>query len=273
MRRLLPVVAALLLLAEASYRIHVVLYPEAGRSIKVATEVHIKQGTTIRDGAGNVKKAYTKERVNIDEWTGTTIRRSGENATLRRTWTRIETDSDGKRTFSPMQGQTATIIVRGEKVGVMSSDGLPITDRALQNLELSEPSELRAEANNMCVPATPLAIGSVWTLPSDQARDCFAEVAIVTGPVIATGKLTSIEGGYANIDFKFAMKLTAIGASLDFVSPAPLDGTTRLRVSLSDPLDWTATKSMHLVGTSRQPGESDSATMELRSTSTTTHRG
>jgi hypothetical protein len=262
--------AALLLLAQAgTYRIHVALSPDVGQSIKAATEVRIKQEVSIRDGAGKLRNAYTKERVNVDEWTGTTIRRAGENATFRRTWTKVESESGGKRTFSPLQGQTATFIVRGEKVGMMSSDGLPITEEARQNLELVERSELRAEANNMCVPATPLSIGSTWTIPGDQARDCFTEVAVVAGPVTATGKLTSADSGYATIDFKYAMKLAAIGAGAEFVTPAPLDGTVRLRVSLKDPLDWTATKSMHLVGTIRPAGQSESSTMDMHSTTVT----
>ena len=161
-----------------------------------------------------------------------------------------------------MQGLNVTFTVRGDHVGMMASNGVPLTDEGRQNIEQLERSRLHAEANNFCVPVTPLAAGSTWSIGADEARDCFSELGVLTGPVVASGTVTSIDGNYATIDFRFAMKLSALGA-IELASPAPLDGTMRLRTSLTDPLDWTSTKTFHIVGTMRPPGESQSATTDL----------
>ena len=266
--RIWSLLAALLLLAQAgTYRVHVAMNADIGQSVKVHQDATISQAVTLRDAAGKVKKTFTRDGHNLEEWTGLTLRRAGENATYKRTWTRAEQEANGTRKFSPLQGLSVTFLVRGENVGMMASNGAPISEEARQNIEQLERSRLHAERNNLCVPLTPLAAGSTWTIAPEQARDCFSELGVVTGPVTATGKLTAVEGGYATIDFKFAMKLTTLG-SLEFVSPAPLDGTMHVRTSLSDPLDWTSTKTFHLVGTVRPPGQSESGTTDLHGTTT-----
>ncbi|HEY4640368.1 MAG TPA: hypothetical protein VII75_03415 [Thermoanaerobaculia bacterium] len=268
MRRLALLAVAFLMLAQSgTHTIRVAMNADAGQRVKATEESHVQQSLTVRALAGNVMKTSTRSDDDLEEWTSTTVRRAGTNATFRRTWTKAEHTTDGKRFFSPLQGQTVTFMVRGENVGVMASDGAPITEDARQNVQQLERSALHAEANNYCVPPSALANGATWTIAADQARDCFVPLGTINGPVTASGKLTSIENGYAIIDFKFAMKLTSFG-TMELVSPAPLDGTMRLRVSLTDPLDWTGTRSMHLVGTFRPPGENESLTTDMRVTGT-----
>ena len=260
--------AALLLLGQANtHKIRLMMNGNAGQTVKVHHDAIIKQAVTLHDSTGKALGSAPREEDDVEEWTGTTVRRDAANATYRRTWTKAEKVVNGTKRFSPLQGLSVTLTVRGDHVGMMASNGLPLTDEGRQTIEQLERNRLHAEANNFCVPVTPLAAGSTWAIGSDQARDCFSELAVLTGPVVATGTVTSIDGNYAIIDFKFAMTLTALGP-IELAPPAPLDGTMRIRASLTDPLDWTSTKTIHLVGVMRQPGESQIATVDQHGTIT-----
>lgn len=263
-----PLLAALLMLAQANtHTIRLAMNGNVGQTAKVHHDAIVKQSITVHDAAGKSLGTGPREEDDVEEWTATTVRRDTANATYRRTWTKAEKVVNGTKRFSPLQGLNVTLMVRGDHVGMMASNGMPLTDEGRETIEQLERNRLRAEANNFCVPVTPLAAGSTWTIGADQARDCFSELAVLTGPVVATGTMTSIDGNYATIDFKFAMKLTALGP-IELASPAPLDGTMRIRASLTDPLDWTSTKTIHLVGTMRPPGESQSATVDQHGTVT-----
>jgi len=266
--RRLPLLTALLLLAQANtHTIRVAMNGDVGQSVKVHHDAVVKQTITVHNAEGKALGTAPREDDNVEEWTGTTVRRAAGSATYRRTWTKAEKVANGTKRFSPLQGLNVTFTVRGDHVGMMASNGMPLVEEMRQNIEELERNRLHAEANNFCVPVTPLAVGSTWTIGAEEARDCFSELAVLTGPVAASGTVTSIDGNYATIDFRFAMKLSALG-SIELVSPAPLDGTMRLRASLTDPLDWTSTKTFHIVGTMRPPGETQSATTDLHGTVT-----
>jgi hypothetical protein len=268
MRRL-PLLACLLLLAQTSaYTIRVSGTPDAGQKMKVSSESRSKQLLTMRDRAGNVMHTSTVEQATREAWTDTMLRRAGANQTFRRTYEVAEIEQGGRKLVLPLQSQTITFTVRGENVGIMAANGVPLPEDVRQRVVELVRRELRSDANNNCAPKTPLAIGGTWTLTAAQTNDCFNGLGSIDGGATGSGTLTAVDRGYATIDFRYNFRLDALGP-LVFDAPAPLDGTMRVRVSLTDPLDWTETESVHLVGTAHPRGPSmPSVTTDLRATST-----
>ncbi len=263
------IVCALMFLAQSSaYRIRVKANPEEGKSVKVSLETHDEQTLITRDQLGTVTKSETRKMTGHEDWVGTTVEGGSGKVTLRRSWSRAEQIVDGRRAALPMEGQTATISVSSKDIGVTLASGRPWSKGARQSVVSMVRGQWRADAENHCVPAMPTAVGATWDVPSEWVGDCFAETAVLAGPAEAQGKLLSVDAGYAILEIKFAMKASAFGA-IDLASPAAIDGTMRMRVSLTNPLDWTSTRDLHLVGTVRVPGMAGTTAADLKGTTIT----
>jgi hypothetical protein len=268
MRRVLLIAAVFLMAQADAYRVRLAINPAVGKNVEVSSEGKSTQSLTVTDPAGKVLQSQTLENSEAQAWSGTTLSHAGRDITFRRTWSKAEQVSDGKTTVLPLQGSSATFTVKGDDVQIDFSNGRdPDPDVRALLTEIVRRSA-RAEADNSCVPGRGLAVGETWTLTSAQTNDCFNTFAAV-GPASATGTLTSVDHGYATVDFKFAMHLAEIG-NLKYDTSAAIDGTVRFRVALNSANDWTATRTMHLTGTAHLPGDQASIRTDVKSSTTQT---
>jgi hypothetical protein len=248
-RNSIVVAFALLLVGQApSYRIHVAVNPAVGQTQIYSTEGRSKETTSVE---GKTKTTLVTDRV---EATETMVRRTDSSATLRLQYTKSERETDRGRQADSAQGKTFTVTVRGDKIGILSSDGQPLSESNRAAMTHQIQSLMRLEANNVCIPTGPLTIGSTWNIPAESAGDCLANFS---GAVFSqsTGRLSAVDQDTATIDYRFALRLKNLGP-LEFDAPVQVYGTMKLRISLADPIDWTTTTTWHLKGTAHPRGPS-----------------
>gem|GEM_PF-6275945 len=264
MARKLIVALAMLLAAQApTYRIRIAVIPEVGHSQTVSDESHDQHTYTVRNPDGKVRGTQTGPSSSRSQTKQTTVRRAGSNATFRMQYILDEKQDEKGRTIGPLQGKTLTVTVRGDSVGIMSTDGEPVPETKRESITHVMRNLAKLDASNVCVPTGPLAIGSTWNISAEDAGECFATGG-GTGESHSTGTLTAVDGTFATIDFRFSFHLKNLGP-LVFDAPAPVEGTMQTRVSLNDPLLWTNTLAWHIAGTAHPRGPSEpSLFTELR---------
>lgn len=240
---------ALLLVAQApSYRIRVSSNPDVGKRQIFSTDSQSKQTITAIGKTKNVTETGHSEAIE------TMTRRSGANATMRLELVRSDRDDDTGHHPDPLQGKTFTITVHGDTIGILSSDGQPLSERNRASMAHEIRTSMRAEANNACIPTDPLTIGSTWNIATADAGECLSGFESTTFSQ-STGTLSAVANGTATIDYRFSLRVKTLGP-LEFDEPTPVDGTMQMRVSLTDPLAWTCTTKWHLKGTAHPSGPS-----------------
>lgn len=238
--------------ADAPRLIRVAVSANVGHSVTASSETSSQQTVTIRDKAGKVLRSTTTSNIERSERTDTTVRRGPDSATYRAEWRKCEREQNGRREALPLQGASIAITVRGDHVGLMRSDARPIDESTRASLVDFVRRSNRVERNNACVSTEPLAIGASWPLAKDDVDACFGGLGTPEGAA-GSGQLAAVENGYAVIDFRFSERIRNLGP-LAFDTPAPVDGTARLRVSLSNPIEWTLETALHLSGSAHPRG-------------------
>jgi hypothetical protein len=242
--------------ASGDYRITVASQADVGQTVTQNVESSSKQVVTVLDLAGKLVGTKTHTLLEREEWTDTTVRRDGDHATFRTECRKGEVKEDGRQEPSSFNGKRFTVTVRGEQVGIMASDGRPLDDAKLKSLQDQTRRTLRAEQKNLCVPRDPLSVGATWKLSLEQIDDCFGGLGSSAGTGSGSAVLKSVENGFATVDFRFSEGINNMGP-LIFDAPVQVDGTGQLRVSLSDPLSWTRTITVHLTGKAHPRGPSE----------------
>jgi len=248
-RNSIVVAIALLFIAQApSYRIRVAVNPPVGQSQIYSSEGHSTETISVQ---GKTKTQLATDR---SESTETMVRRTDSSITLRLQIAKSERESGGRRQAAPTQGKTFTVTIRGDKIGILSSDGEPLPDSIRAAMTHQMQTLMHVEASNVCIPTEPLAVGSTWNIPAESAGDCLGGFGRADSSQ-STGTLSAVDKSTATIDYRFAFRIKNLGP-LEFDAPVPVDGAMKLRVSLSNPLDWTTATTWHLKGTAHPGGPS-----------------
>jgi len=254
--RLSSALLGLLLLSEAPasvYRIRVAVNPTVGHSQRLVSERHDTQIITVRATNGSVMKTTARASTTYLDIVETTVRRAGSNATFRMDWRRDETEDAKGKQVDPMQGRTFTISVRGDDIGMMSSDGRPLPERRRESITRMMRALMRLESNNVCIPLEPLTVGATWKISAADAADCADAMGEGVGVSASTGTLTTVDGDTATVDYHFSYNIANLGP-LKADKPEPVETTMRLRVSLTEPLRWTTTTKGHVAVTAHPGG-------------------